>query len=348
MPVSKINIDAFLELAATLPVMDVRSPSEFIHAHIPGAYSLPLFSDEERKIVGTQYKQEGRQPAIKTGLDFFSVKMRPMVEAAEIYIRNFAPQNNTVLVHCWRGGMRSAAIAWLLDLYGFKVYTLSGGYKAYRNHVIEQFGKNYCLQVLGGYTGSGKTGILKQLEQQGQAVIDLELLAGHKGSAFGGIGQAVQHGQEMFENVLAGELMKHSETSFWVEDESQRIGLVNIPQAFWKSLRSKPVLFIDIPFEARLQYIHREYGSLDKAALIDAIARIQKRLGPAEAKAAIQCLQDNDHMGAFRILLKYYDEAYLKSLNSRENISSRIKTVSFAQVDIIHNSNIIACAALSV
>jgi len=169
MAIRRITVDEFLLLAKENPVLDVRSPAEFKHAHIPGAYSLPLFSDEERKIVGTAYKQESQQKAIKFGLDFFGVKMVKMVEEVETLIEvrskkyevrteeNFVPRTSyIILVHCWRGGMRSAGVAWLLDLYGFSVYTLVGGYKAYRNWAIKQFEKEYPIKILGGYTGSGK------------------------------------------------------------------------------------------------------------------------------------------------------------------------------------------------
>src|SRR6187402_780539 len=136
MAVERITIEKFIELSQSYTVFDVRSPGEYSHAHIPGAYNLPLFSDEERKKVGTAYKQQSREQAIKNGLDFFGSKMRTMLEEAES-----TTKEKTILVHCWRGGMRSAAVAWLLDIYGYKVYTLAGGYKAYRNWVLEQLNK---------------------------------------------------------------------------------------------------------------------------------------------------------------------------------------------------------------
>ena len=147
MPIEKINIEKFLELANHYPLIDVRSPGEYTHARIPGAFSLPLFTDEERKIVGTAYKQQTKEIAIKIGLDFFGIKMKKMVEVVEEIVSNRhhepgntqLPGDNYLLIHCWRGGMRSAAVAWLMDLYGFKVYTLIGGYKAFRNWVLEQF-----------------------------------------------------------------------------------------------------------------------------------------------------------------------------------------------------------------
>ncbi|HNJ96285.1 MAG TPA: rhodanese-like domain-containing protein, partial [Ferruginibacter sp.] len=174
MAIKKLTIEEFLALAKEFPVLDVRSPGEYNHAHIPGACSLPLFTDEERKVVGTTYKQQSREAAIKIGLDYFGVKMRRMVEEAESIATNHKPQtsnlkhgtSNTVLVHCWRGGMRSAGVAWLLDLYGFKVYTLVGGYKAYRKWALAQFEKEYSFQIIGGFTGSGKTDVLRSLPQQ--------------------------------------------------------------------------------------------------------------------------------------------------------------------------------------
>src|SRR5258705_4856949 len=138
MPIQKLTIEQFLELAAEHPVLDVRSPGEYTHAHIPDAHSLPLFTDEERKVVGTTYKQQSREQAIKVGLDFFGPKMRKMVEEVEslVFSRESlanesgltTKDSRLILLYCWRGGMRSAGVAWLLDLYGFKDYTLIGGY----------------------------------------------------------------------------------------------------------------------------------------------------------------------------------------------------------------------------
>ena len=172
MAIQKISIENLLELSRQYPVLDVRSPGEYVHAKIPGAYGLPLFTDEERKIIGTAYKKESREKAIKLGLDFFGVKMRSIVEAAEKIIKEFKPDktsnsepqtSNFLIVHCWRGGMRSSAVAWLLNFYGFEVYLLEGGYKSFRHWVLQQFEREYEFNIVGGYTGSGKTAILKSL-----------------------------------------------------------------------------------------------------------------------------------------------------------------------------------------
>lgn len=332
MAIEKIHIEQFLELAKQHPVLDVRSPGEYKHAHIPGACSLPLFTDEERKIVGTAYKQESREQAIKLGLDFFGVKMRKMVEEAE----QLSSNSKTVLVHCWRGGMRSAGVAWLLDLYGFKVFTLVGGYKKYRNYVLDTFRLPFQFNILGGYTGSGKTELLKALKERGEKVIDLEGIANHKGSAFGNIGMPPQPGQEMFENLLAKELRKslesQPESPVWLEDESQRIGQVNIPGELWKTMRQSPVYFLDIPFEERLKHIVQEYGQLDPEKLADAIGRISQKLGNLNAKTAILLLNEGKITESFDILLKYYDKHYFKSLHNREGINSLLQTVDCKSV----------------
>ena len=364
MAIEKINVERFLELSRHYPVIDVRSPAEYNHAHIPGAYNLPLFSDEERKIVGTAYKQDSRETAIKIGLNFFGPKMSRMVQEIEEIIANKhrATNNNStrlpvakcLLIYCWRGGMRSAGVGWLMDLYGFKVYTLAGGYKQFRNYVLGTFKLPVQLNVIGGYTGSGKTEVLRALNQQGEPVIDLEEIAKHKGSAFGNIDSKKQPTQEMFDNILAEELRSKSMASksanhykyepindsiandsmitIWLEDESQRIGDVNIPHELWKTMRQSPIYFLDIPFEKRLEHIVKEYGSLDKEKLINSIFRIQRRLGGLETTNAINFLLENNTIECFRILLKYYDKWYLKSLHNRENLNSLLINISCENV----------------
>jgi len=327
MAIKKISIVDFISLSSTHPVFDVRSPGEFTHAHFPGANSLPLFSDEERKVVGTEYKQKGKQPAIKIGLAYFGTKMKDIVEQVE----KIKSHNNVVLINCWRGGMRSAGIAWLLDLYGYEVYVLTGGYKAFRNWVLQQFEQEYEIKVLGGYTGSAKTELLLTIKEKDVNIIDLEGLAMHKGSAFGGIGLPKQPTQEMFENKLA--LSLFSNKSFWLEDESQRIGSLNIPHSLWKTIRNAPLFFIEIPFNERLEFILKQYGNLDIEKLIEATTRIQKRLGPMETTTATNYLNENKIKEAFEILLGYYDKQYLKAMNKRENIKNILQTISSNTID---------------
>ncbi len=360
-------------------ILDVRSPGEYKHAHIPGAVSLPLFSDEERAVVGTEYKQVGRQAAIKIGLDYFGPRMKEMVEEVERLVDYRADKqrerianvekrtrnvevdradisrgsvtnpklqtpNARLFVYCWRGGMRSGAVSWLLNLYGFNVTTLAGGYKAFRNHVLQSFGKPYHFKILGGYTGSGKTELLQRLKESGEKVVCLESLASHKGSAFGNLNMPPQPSQEMFENILSCELLamsheqeeqnpEHPNTqpqnpnSIWLEDESQRIGTINLPNALWQTMRTSPVYFLEIPFEERLKHITEEYSRCGKERLAGAIERIKKRLGGVETKNALQALADEDYTGCFRILLKYYDKFYLKGLHNRPALGELLTNI---------------------
>ena len=341
MAVQKTGEGIFENLSNYL-IIDVRSPDEYAHAHIPNAFSLPLFTNEERAEIGTTYKQQSREAAIKLGLPFFGNKMQNMIEQAEGWAANYEKTKGnkpTILVHCWRGGMRSAAVAWLLDLYGFKTEQLTGGYKAYRNWVLAQFEKNYSMKVLGGYTGSGKTEILLQLQKSKIPVIDLEGLAHHKGSAFGAIGQTVQPSQEMFENKLAAALFNNKTNEpFWVEDESQRIGLVMVPNSFFIQMRNSVCHFIIIPFEERLNFILQGYGSYDVQLLIDATVRIQKRLGGLETKNAVQFFNDNNIIAAFAILLKYYDRWYEKNTLSASPPKLLVQQFNAEKVDPMNNA----------
>jgi tRNA 2-selenouridine synthase len=358
----RLQIEEFLRESKSALLLDVRSPSEYNHAHVPGAVNIPLFTDEERKVVGTAYKQKSREDAIKIGLDYFGPKMRGMVEEVENLIGNkqSATSNNVncqlliancVFLYCWRGGMRSGAVSWLLNLYGFNVTVLAGGYKAFRNYVLKSFEQPYHFKILGGYTGSGKTEVLQQLEVNGETIIDLEKLASHKGSAFGSIGMPVQPMQEMFENRLSCEFlaasyeqsqytMMNSEQEdltpnskpqtpnhFWLEDESQRIGNLNIPPALWQNMRSSPIYFLDIDFNERLQHITEEYSQCEKEKLSEAIERIKKRLGPLETKTALQYLEEGNIKECFRILLHYYDKHYLKGLNNREKLETLLTKI---------------------
>jgi tRNA 2-selenouridine synthase len=349
---SRVHINEFLSASKGHLLLDVRSPAEYEHAHIPGAISFPLFSNEERAVVGTAYKQESREKAIKIGLDYFGPKMRPMVEQVESLLASMQGKPDAgsltgqpVFVYCWRGGMRSGAVSWLLNLYGFKVITLAGGYKAFRNYVLKTFTRPFRFTILGGYTGSGKTTLLQELKNKGQYVIDLEGIACHKGSAFGSIHMPPQPGQEMFENKLALELSdlvgntEEEDTSYptiWLEDESQRIGNLNIPMDLWENMRTAPVYFLDIPFEQRLDYLIEDYGRGDIQKLMDATLRITKRLGGLETKNTIAYLEEGNIREAFRILLQYYDKRYFKGLHNREDVSALLNKIPCEKVT---NSN---------
>jgi tRNA 2-selenouridine synthase len=320
MAITRLNINEFLRKSPDGLLLDVRSPSEYRHAHMPNALSLPLFSDEERKVVGTRYKQSSREDAIKIGLEYFGPKMREMVEQVERWMqeRNMSRMETPVFVHCWRGGMRSAGVAWLLDLYGFKVFSLHGGYKAFRGYINEILNTEYKLKILGGRTGAGKTMFLKQAFESNIQMVDLEGLANHKGSSFGKT-TGEQPTQEAFENALGLALLqmdKHK--SIWLEDESARVGDVQIPNILWQAMRNAPVYYVDIPFEERLKYLVQDYAIVTTDELVSATNRIAKRLGGLETKNVLAYLEQENRLEAFRILLRYYDKWYAIGLSKRD------------------------------
>jgi tRNA 2-selenouridine synthase len=308
-------------LAAGLPVIDVRSPGEFAQGHIPGATNLPLFTDAERARVGTLYKQEGRNAAMLEGLRITGPKLADIVEQAW----TIAPEGK-VGVHCLRGGERSASVAWLLEKAGFsQVVTLAKGYKAFREHVLSSFALPWNLIVLGGYTGTGKTELIRLLRGLGEAVVDLEALARHKGSSYGGIGEGVQPSTEQFENLLWKELDRLGQgCPIWVEDESQMIGRVKVPDAFFASMRAAEICFVDMPKEDRALRLMADYGSFPKVELAEATVRIQKKLGPQHAKEALDALEAGDLFRVAMITLTYYDKTYARGLSGRAPQRTRL------------------------
>lgn len=315
----QLSVNEFLEKSQNLPVIDVRSPGEYNHAHIPGAVSIPLFDNEERALVGTKYKNAGKDAAVLLGLGLVGPKLADFVKRS----RKLNPQTKEVLVHCWRGGMRSGSFAWLLDTAGLTASTLLGGYKAYRNAVLSFFTEPLHLIILGGKTGSGKTDILKELARQGEQIIDLEGLAHHKGSTYGAIGQLPQPATEQFENILFSEFQKlnlSGNRRIWLEDESRSIGSCFIPMPLWHQMRAAPVAFVNVPKACRVQRLVTEYADIDHQLLVEATERIQRRLGGKVTKDALEALVRHDYATVADMTLDYYDKAYLHGLSQRDKV----------------------------
>ena len=311
----QLPVDEFLKQAATLPVIDVRSPGEFRQAHIPGAVNIPLFDNDERAKVGTRYKQAGKDHAVLMGLEMVGPKLADFVRQSRKLSNGSGGQ---VLVHCWRGGMRSGSFAWLLQTAGLTPAILTGGYKAYRNTVLTAFAEPRNLLILGGKTGSGKTDILHQLAQQGEQTIDLEGLAHHKGSSYGAIGQLPQPSSEQFENLIYGDwLTLDSSKRIWLEDESRNVGSCFIPMPLWQQMRAAPVAFVDVPKAVRVERLVREYTGIDHELLIEATERIRKRLGGKVTQQALDALLEHDYATVADLTLDYYDKAYLHGLSQR-------------------------------
>jgi tRNA 2-selenouridine synthase len=322
--VTKINISRFLQLAETVTIADVRSPSEFSLGHIPGAVNIPLFDDNERAIVGTRYKKEGRLPAIIEGLRHTGPSMAAKMEAGLK-----ASKDGKLLVHCWRGGMRSEAMAWLFSLADLEVYVLEGGYKTYRHTVAEFLSAKQKMIILGGMTGSSKTHILRYLKSHGQEVVDLEQIANHKGSAFGALGQAPQPSTEYFSNLVYHEIKKlRSGSPFWVEDESRNIGSVFLPDNLYLNMQNSTAIVLVMDLKLRLPRLMEEYSAYPGELLKESIMKISKRLGGDKTKDAISAVEAGDFEKAIEIVLYYYDKAYLFGLKKKDE-----KNIIYVETD---------------
>ncbi|HDR90132.1 MAG TPA: tRNA 2-selenouridine(34) synthase MnmH [Bacteroidetes bacterium] len=309
-----LNIHDFLALSEHLPVVDVRSPSEFARGHFPGAYNIPLFSDEERALVGTAYKQDSRKAALMKGFEIAGPHLAEYVKKAwEV------AGSRGLLMYCWRGGMRSASMAWLFRTAGIPVATLEGGYRSYRRYLKSSLQTPVPLVVIGGMTGSGKTRVLNELEKKGIQVIDLEGLACHRGSAFGALGQPAQPATEQFENNLFQIFrILNPARVIMVEDESKSIGSVQIPDEWFLQMKKAPVIVLDVPRSVRIEHLVEEYAGFNPVLLKDSLTRIRKKLGGERWQQAMKALEQNDFHTVADIALQYYDKAYRYGLSRRD------------------------------
>jgi len=317
----RVQIERFIALSASFPVIDVRAPSEYKQGHIPGAINIPLFDDQERKEVGYTYKQINKEAAMYLGLGFAGKKLVELAKAGE----KQAGRNKTLLVHCWRGGMRSKSMVWLFETLGLSCYLLEGGYKSYRQYVREILNRSMKLNVVGGRTGSGKTDLLHQLGKGEEQVLDLEGIAHHKGSAFGSLGEEDQPTTEQFENNLVLRLNELDlDRIIWIEDESRNIGKCVIPGELYSQMRNSKIIFLDIPREMRALHLVGHYASYDAGSLKSCIIKIQKKLGGDRTNEAIESIDREDFYQTAMITLHYYDKAYMHSLDKNHKSYHRI------------------------
>lgn len=331
-----ITLDEFLKLRQELPAVDVRSEGEFAEGHIPGVINIPLLNNHERVAVGTEYKQKGQLEAIKTGFRLVGPRLNGIIDEA---LR--VTEGRDLLVHCWRGGMRSANFCGFVQMAGIKTHALKGGYKAYRQQAVASFALPFNLIVLGGETGSGKSEILRALKAAGEQVIDLELLAQHKGSVFGGLSMPTQPTTEQFQNNLYETVLKLDVSRrIWIEDESIAIGKIFLPEPLWRTMNQSQVVEIDVPKEIRIQRLVKEYGETDPEQFLEAMKKITKKLGGQHFNAAAEKLLQNDWSSTIDILLTYYDKAYRNGLERKQKrVVKRIswdgKSIDLALKDIL-------------
>ncbi len=310
-----LNPDEFLHDPGV--ILDVRSPAEYKQGHIPGAISFPLFTDSERAQVGICYKQKGRDQAVELGFAIAGPKFADFIAQARI----IAPDGK-IRIYCWRGGMRSSGVAWVLGMAGFEVVCLSGGYKAFRRWGRSLFSESQAIIVLGGMTGTGKTDILKALATLGEQTLDLEDLANHRGSSYGALGQPPQPTNEQFWNLITlhwSRLIR--DKPVWIEAESKRIGLCRIPQEIFQQMEQAPLIQILRTREERLALLVQLYGTVNPEDLIQATQRIHRRLGGLQTREAIRLIQQQKLTEAFDLILHYYDKTYAYDLQKRSGLT---------------------------
>jgi tRNA 2-selenouridine synthase len=314
-----INANTLLQLNSTKCIFDVRSPSEYRKGHVPSAKSLPLLNDDERKIVGTLYKKKGPQAAFLKGLEIVTPKMQDLVERVWSTAED---EHQEFVVYCARGGKRSESVQWILQQSGLKcIFRLSGGYQQFRHSVLDVVARKYPTIVLSGLTGVGKTKILRTLHQNGQPCIDLEEIARHRGSAFGGFPNLEQPSQQQFENELALTLLQHRDDKdvLFIEDESKSIGRCYFPPLFYaKNIKEAPLIHLTCSTEQRISNLLIEYGGLETKDLLYSLQRIEKRLGTEKMKRISNYICHGELRIAIQEMLEYYDRQYIYNQNKRQ------------------------------
>jgi len=298
-------------------LIDVRSPSEYYKGHMPNSINIPLFDNDERSIIGTIYKKEGRKKAVIEGLKFFEKKIEFLLDNFFMNIDSYRTIHNNnnnelfIRIYCSRGGMRSQSIAWLLEKYKLNPITLKGGYKKYRRWVLDSFSKKLNIVVIGGKTGTGKTRLLSLLEKYKYQTIDLEGYACHRGSTFGGLGMREQPSNEQFENLIAEKLNSFKcSNNIFVEAESANIGKCKIPHEFFNQMKHSRRIEILRSKSNRLDELIETYSVFKKEELQESVLRIKKRLGPQRTKIALESINNEKWDLVCRSVLDYYDKCY--------------------------------------
>lgn len=301
--------------------IDTRTPKEFELDSLPNAINIPIFSNDERAIIGTLYKQVSQDKAIKKGIEYFSKKMPHIIEE----ISKLKDKN--LIIYCWRGGMRSKTITSLLDSLNYSVYQLKGGYKEYRKYVREELKKikiNQKVYVLHGLTCTGKTNIIKKFKYS----LDLEGLALHRGSLFGGIG-LIPANQKSFENKLLQRLIKLKDAPYIIiEGEGKRIGNIILPSFIYDKIQNGTPIFVKRDFNLRIESAIKEYLSNDESIkqFISIVPKIKNLLSKEKKDKLINLLKNKNLNQAVKILLEdYYDPLYehtLKKINPKHTICS--------------------------
>ncbi len=332
-----MEIDKLVSIinGSNFSVIDVRSPSEYSDFHFPNSINIPVFNDKERAEVGTLYKKKSPQAAKERGLEIFSAKLPS-------FMKSVASLPGEKVLYCWRGGMRSKTAATMVDLMGLPVYRLEGGIRSYRDWVVRTLNKlevRPITIVLNGYSGTGKTSILRSLKKEGYPVIDLENIANHRGSIFGQIGLKPNN-QKTFDSLLLDQLLQYKDSPYLlIEGESKRIGKVTLPNFLSKKKENGIHVFLHLPLEERIRNVIEEYEPWNhKKECIEAFQHIKRRIHTPVAFEIEENLLAENYRDAIRLLLEYYyDPRYSHSVSlyeHPENIFFKSRTIEDAKEQI--------------
>ena len=322
-------------------LIDVRSPEEYYKGHMPNSINIPIFNNEERSIIGKKYKISGREIAVREGFKIIDSKLDKLIKEIIFIKKEFLISNGTkfpaaesIKIYCARGGMRSQSMLWLLEKFNYPCIVLNGGYKAYRNWVLNSFKFKHKIIVIGGKTGVRKTKILQKLKSLDYQILDFELLANHRGSSFGGLGMKKQPTNEQYENLISEDLNKFKKLEFiFVEAESPNIGKNRIPHELYRQMKISTRIEIIRDESKRIEELINTYSKYEKNELKDSVLRISKRLGPQRTKSAIDSIDNENWKDVCKSLLDYYDRCYEYELKNIKDV--RILNMGFRNDDEI-------------
>ncbi|EOD01242.1 tRNA 2-selenouridine(34) synthase MnmH [Caldisalinibacter kiritimatiensis] len=332
--IKKVGIDEILK-KRNVEFIDVRSEKEFCADTIPGAINLPILNDREREKIGYLYKQVDKEKAKEKGIEYASSKLSVIYKK----VREIKEKNKDIALFCYRGGMRSNSVASVLNTMGIDVYLIEGGYKAYRKYVVENL--DYHINrlnfiVLHGYTGVGKTKILRILKNRNEPIIDLELLAKNKGSVFGNIGyndSCVT--QKNFETKLFWALMNIKTNYVFIESESKRIGKILLPEKLYNKMEKGTHVLLKTTLENRIQNISDDYLNdnifKEKSTIIKAINKLRKRLSNKLVDELIKKIKDDEYNYVIeKLMLHYYDPLYKYSI---DKVNKYDKIIEYKEIN---------------
>lgn len=329
------TVDEFINHKEIYVPVDVRSPGEFQENHIPNAKNIPLFTDEERAVIGTIYKQEGQRAAKWRAMELVSPKLPELLGE----IKKIEDTGKKPLLYCWRGGMRSQSIAHFAMMSGLHIQRLEGGYRSFREYIVGRIPEMIPEKaiVIYGLTGTGKTDILHALKEKGYPVLDLEGYANHRGSVFGAVTGQTPYNQKMFDALLFEDLQKiQGSRYFFMEGESKRIGHAVQPSALFEKKENGIHVHVVSKLESRVETIYKEYVQDTDAfreRVGDALSRIMKRIKqPDIQKELLDCLESRNYKEMIRLLIiHYYDPRYDNKINETLNTALEVESDSIEE-----------------